>query len=80
MSIKITSDSTSDLSPALLEQYDITVLPLYVTMGEQDLPDGVDARPEDLFAYVSAPDPCPPQQAVNVADYHELLRPILPPA
>ena len=30
MSIKITSDSTSDLSPALLEQYDITVLPLYV--------------------------------------------------
>ena len=26
MSIKITSDSTSDLSPALLEQYDITVL------------------------------------------------------
>ena len=71
MSIKITSDSTSDLSPALLEQYDITVLPLYVTMGEQTCRDGVDARPEDLFAYVEHTGSLPTTAAVNVADYHD---------
>ena len=71
MSIKITSDSTSDLSPALLEQYDITVLPLYVTMGEQPCRDGVDARPEDLFAYVERTGSLPTTAAVNVADYHD---------
>lgn len=71
MSIKITSDSTSDLSPALLEQYDITVLPLYVTMGEQTCQDGVDACPEDLFAYVERTGSLPTTVAVNVADYHD---------
>ena len=71
MSIKITSDSTSDLSPALLEQYDITVLPLYVTMGEQTCRDGVDARPEDLFAYVERTGSLPTTAAVNVADYRD---------
>lgn len=71
MSIKITSDSTSDLSPALLEQYDITVLPLYVTMGEQTCRDGVGARPEDLFAYVERTGSLPTTAAVNVADYHD---------
>ena len=71
MSIKITSDSTSDLSPTILEQYDITVLPLYVTMGEQTCQDGVDARPEDLFAYVERTGSLPTTAAVNVADYHD---------
>ena len=71
MSIKIPSDSTSDLSPTLLEQYDITVLPLYVTMGEQTCQDGVDARPEDLFAYVERTGSLPTTAAVNVADYHD---------
>ena len=71
MSIKITSDSTSDLSPALLEQYDITVLPLYVTMGEQTCQDGVDACPEDLFAYAERTGSLPTTAAVNVADYHD---------
>ena len=55
----------------LLEQYDITVLPLYVTMGEQTCRDGVDARPEDLFAYVERTGSLPTTAAVNVADYHD---------
>ena len=71
MSIKITSDSTCDLSPALLEQYDITLLPLYVTMGERTCRDGVDVRPEDLFSYVERTGSLPTTAAVNVADYHD---------
>lgn len=71
MSIKITSDSTCDLSPALLEQYDITLLPLYVTLGERTCRDGVDVRPEDLFSYVEHTGSLPTTAAVNVADYHD---------
>ena len=74
MSIKITSDSTCDLSPALLADYDITLLPLYVTMGERTCRDGVDARPEDLFAYVDRTGALPTTAAVNVADYHDCFQ------
>lgn len=62
MSIKITSDSTSDLSPALLEQYDITVLPLYVTMGEQTCRTAWTPARRICSPMWSAPDPCPPQR------------------
>lgn len=71
MSIKITSDSTCDLSPALLEQYDITILPLYVTVGGNTYRDGVDARPDDIFSYVSQMGVLPSTAAVNISDYQE---------
>ena len=34
MKIKIISDSTGDLSPELIEKYDIAIVPLYVLMGD----------------------------------------------
>ena len=74
MAIKITSDSTCDLSPALLEQYGITLLPLYVTMGERTCRDGVDAQPADLFAYVERTGSLPTTAAVNVADYYDCFQ------
>ena len=42
--IKITCDSTSDLSRELYERYDISVIPLCVSMGEDCRQDGVDVR------------------------------------
>ena len=35
MKIKITSDSTCDLSPAQLEQHRISILPLYINLGDK---------------------------------------------
>lgn len=71
MSIKITSDSTSDLSPELLSRYQITLLPLYVSMGGETRRDGVDVHPADLFAYVERTGKLPSTAAVNVADYQK---------
>ena len=34
MKVKIISDSTSDLSPELVKKYDISIVPLYVVMGD----------------------------------------------
>jgi DegV family protein with EDD domain len=40
--IAIVTDSTCDIPPELLEQYGITVVPLYLLWGEEQLVDGVD--------------------------------------
>ena len=52
MKIKIITDSTADLSPELLEKYDIAVVPLYVVMGDKTQKDGLEVSPEDIYAYV----------------------------
>ncbi len=48
-SIKISADSTCDLSPELKERYGITTVPLYVNYEGKSCRDGVDASPEDLY-------------------------------
>lgn len=77
MNIKITSDSTCDLSPALLEQYDISIAPLVVTMAGKSYRDGVDIHPADIFANTDATGELSSTAAVNVADYQELWQGIL---
>ena len=52
MKIKIITDSTADLSPELLEKYDIAVVPLYVVMGDKTQKDGLEVSPEDIYAHV----------------------------
>ena len=49
--IKIISDSTSDLPPALCEQYGISVIPLTVTLGTDSYLDGVTIHPDQLYEY-----------------------------
>ena len=50
MNIRITSDSTTDLSPELLERYQVALLPLSVSIGENTFTDGVDITPDDIYA------------------------------
>ena len=69
MRYQITSDSTCDLSPEQLEEYNIRLLPLYVDMDGRTLPDGVDVKPDDLYAHVAAGGGLPKTAAVNMADY-----------
>ena len=50
--VRISADSTVDLSPELVERYSLTICPLAVTMGDQTLnDDGVSVKPADLFEY-----------------------------
>lgn len=75
--IKITADSTCDLSKELLEQYDITLVPLYVVMGEETRKDGVDIRPEDIYRYVEKTGEISKTSAASVQDYLDLFRPLV---
>ena len=43
MKIKITSDSTCDLSPELLRENDIELFPLFINKGDESFRDGVDS-------------------------------------
>lgn len=52
--IKITTDSTCDLPRSLLEQHDITVIPLGIVKAGRLYQDGVDIRIEDIAAHVDA--------------------------
>ena len=53
MKIKISADSTCDLSPELIERYHIGITPLYIIRGEETLRDGIDVRPEELYEYAN---------------------------
>ena len=54
MKIKILSDSTCDLSPALLAENEISLIPLTVVKGGEQFKDGVTITAADIFAHVAA--------------------------
>ena len=47
--IIITSDSTTDLSPELLERYGVQLMRLGVSLNDKDFTDGVDITPEMIY-------------------------------
>lgn len=75
--IKITTDSTCDLPEALLREYDITVLPLGIVMGERLYRDGADIHPADISAHVDGGGAITTTNAVNTADYLDCFRALL---
>lgn len=73
MKIKITSDSTCDLSPELIKKYDIDIVPLYVGLGEDIKKDGVEATPEDIYSFVDKTGVLPKTSAPNLGDFSEVF-------
>lgn len=71
MKIKITSDSTCDLSKELLARYDIDVIPLAVIKSGQVYQDGVNIQPADIFRHVEQGGALCSTSAVNVEDYRK---------
>lgn len=71
MNIKIMSDSTCDLSPALLRQYDIDLVRLIVVKNEVEYIDGETIIPADIFAHVAAGGSLCTTAARSVAVYQE---------
>ncbi len=74
MKVKITSDSTCDLSTELVSQYDIGILPLLITFGENAFRDGIDTSPEDIYRYVEETGMLPKTCALNISEYEEFFR------
>lgn len=73
MRIKITTDSTCDLSPALLEKHNISVLPLTVVKNGEAFKDRVNINPTDIFNHVANGGDLCSTTALNIGEYTEFF-------
>ena len=73
MSIIISSDSTCDLSPELVQEYGIHIVPLYVSMDGKFYKDGLEVTPLDIFRHVGSGGGMCSTAAVNVEEYVEIF-------
>lgn len=76
--IKVSADSTCDLSPELKEKFDIAITPLSIVVEDRIFKDGVDIHPVDVFRFVEEEGKSCQTGAVNVYEYqqhfHELSK------
>lgn len=73
MNVKVTADSTCDLSPALLARYDITLAPLTVIKDGTSYADGLTITPQEIFSHVAAGGSLCSTAAVSVGEYQALF-------
>ena len=73
--VKIISDSTCDLSPELVNRYDIDILPLHILLGEKEYKDGKNITPDEIFAWSDAHKTTPKTSAPSLVDAIEILKP-----
>jgi DegV family protein with EDD domain len=75
--IHITADSTCDLSPELLAQYNIETLPLYIIHDGTEYKDGVDITPDDIYAIYAEKKILPKTAALNMDEVLEFVTPFI---
>lgn len=66
--IKIVTDSTCDLPDEIIEKHDITVVPLYINVGEKSYLDKVELSRDDFYKNLSSytPHPTTATPGINV--------------
>ena len=69
MKTRITADSTCDLSPELIEKYDITIMPLSIILGEKAYADMLEINPKQVYEYVDSGKGICKTAAVNDEEY-----------
>lgn len=74
MNIKISSDSTCDLSPELIKAHNIGITPLTVTVNGEDYKDGVGLTSAELLDIIEGTHGSCHTTAVNVADYEAAFK------
>ena len=75
--VRIFSDSTCDLSDELLKRYDITLLPLYIILGDEQYKDRVNITPQDIFKWSDEHKTTPKTSAASLEDITEKIKPVL---
>ena len=75
--IRIYSDSTCDLSKELCERYNITMLPLYIILGDKDYRDGENITPAEIFKWSDEHKTTPKTSAASLEDIEARMKPAL---
>ncbi|WP_227767662.1 DegV family protein [Zhaonella formicivorans] len=72
--IQIITDSTNDLTPGMLAEMNVAIVPLYVTFRDRDYKDGVDITPQELFRLVKEKGFLPKTAAPSPGDFTEVFK------
>lgn len=75
--VYITSDSTCDLTPALLERFQIKTVPLHVLLGEENYLDGVEFTPEMIYERYAKDKVLPRTAAVSPQEFTDFFTPLV---
>lgn len=73
MRIKITADSTCDLSQELIAKHDIEIVPLLIVKDGKAFKDGAEIKPREIFDYFEREKKICSTSAVNVMGYKEVF-------
>lgn len=73
--VRILADSTCDLSKELTERYNITIIPLYVRLGDDEYLDGINITPAELYKWSDEHGQTPKTAAPGIEDISKLLDP-----
>lgn len=75
MKIRITADSTCDLSKELIEKNNIRIIPLHVINAENvEYTDGVNIKPKDIFDYVDSTGNTFHTAALNIEELENVFK------
>ena len=69
MKIKVVTDSTNDLPAEIIEQYGITVIPMYINIGDQGFQDGIDITRQEFYNQLPSIDPFPTTAAPGIEQF-----------
>lgn len=75
--IRIMSDSTADLSPELVERYNITVIPLHICLDDAEYRDGVEITPDEIYKWADEHNTTPKTSAISMEDAEGAFRPVI---
>ncbi len=70
--VKIVTDSTADMPPGVVEELDITVLPLTIHLGSKALRDGIDITPADFVQRMSRTSTPPTTSAPTQKQFEDI--------
>lgn len=71
--IKVTCDSTCDLTKELYESFGIEAVPLGVYLGDDLRRDGVDVTPQEIYDYADRTGELPKTSAITVGEYQAVF-------
>jgi DegV family protein with EDD domain len=75
--VAIVTDSTADLTPELVEELGVTVVPLQVIFGNEAYREGVDISTEEFYERLVKSRPLPTTSAPSVGDFQEVYERLL---
>lgn len=69
MRVRIVTDSSSDIPEEIARELNITVVPLYISFGSENLRDGIDIRPKEFYKRLVADTVHPTTAAASPGDF-----------